>query len=107
MKKRQKEAEAAYEAQWDGGKGSHHPDFDPEAVSRQGQCVKLLSAVLGQPCIAGTRDTSRCHAQPRMQRGGVTHSEQHPPCPWCPSVFLQAGASAEALPSLVRRWGMT
>ena len=32
MKKRQKEAEEAYEAQWDGGKGSHHPDFDPEAV---------------------------------------------------------------------------
>ena len=32
MKKRQKEAEEKYEAMWDGGKGSHHPDYDPEAV---------------------------------------------------------------------------
>lgn len=32
MKKRQKEVESAYEAQWDGGKGSHHPDYDPEAA---------------------------------------------------------------------------
>ncbi len=34
MKKRQKEAEEAYEKMWNGGKGSHHPDFDPEAVRR-------------------------------------------------------------------------
>ena len=33
MKKRQKEIERVYEEQWDGGKGSHHPDYDPEAVS--------------------------------------------------------------------------
>jgi len=33
MKKRQKEVERVYEEQWDGGKGSHHPDYDPEAVS--------------------------------------------------------------------------
>ena len=32
MKKRQAEIERAYEAQWDGGKGSHHPDYDPLAV---------------------------------------------------------------------------
>jgi len=32
MKKRQKEIEQKYEEQWDGGKGSHHPDYDPEAV---------------------------------------------------------------------------
>lgn len=32
MKKRQKEIEEKYEAQWDGGRGSHHPDYDPEAV---------------------------------------------------------------------------
>lgn len=29
MRKRQKEKDDAYEAQWDNGKGSHHPDFDP------------------------------------------------------------------------------
>jgi len=32
MKKRQKEIEKNYEEQWNGGKGSHHPDYDPEAV---------------------------------------------------------------------------
>ena len=32
MKKRQKEADDAYEAMWDGGRGSHHPDYDPDAV---------------------------------------------------------------------------
>jgi len=31
MKKRQKEIEKAYEEQWDAGRGSHHPDFDPDA----------------------------------------------------------------------------
>ena len=31
MRKRQKEADDAYEAQWDGGRGSHHPDYDPTA----------------------------------------------------------------------------
>lgn len=32
MRKRRAEADAAYEACWDGGRGSHHPDFDPWAV---------------------------------------------------------------------------
>ena len=32
MRKRQKEAAAAYDAVWDGGRGSHHPDFDPDAA---------------------------------------------------------------------------
>ena len=31
MKKRQKEAADAYEAMWDNGRGSHHPDYDPTA----------------------------------------------------------------------------
>ena len=35
MRKRQKEADDAYEAQWNGGKGSHHPDYDP-SVSGEG-----------------------------------------------------------------------
>ena len=33
MRKRRAEAAAAYEACWDGGKGSHHPDFDPAALA--------------------------------------------------------------------------
>ena len=32
MRKRQKEAAAVYEAMWDEGRGSHHPDFDPGAL---------------------------------------------------------------------------
>lgn len=32
MKKRQKEIERVYEEQWAGGKGSHHPDYDPDAT---------------------------------------------------------------------------
>ena len=32
MRKRQKEADDAYEAQWNAGKGSHHPDYDPYAM---------------------------------------------------------------------------
>lgn len=32
MQRRQKEATEAYEAQWAGGKGSFHPDYDPEAA---------------------------------------------------------------------------
>lgn len=32
MKKRQKEAHEAYEAMWDEGRGSHHPDFDPDVT---------------------------------------------------------------------------
>lgn len=31
MNKRQKEKDEAYEAQWDNGQGSHHPDYDPWA----------------------------------------------------------------------------
>lgn len=31
MKKRQKELDDAYEAQWADGYGAHHPDYDPDA----------------------------------------------------------------------------
>lgn len=44
MKKRQKEIDQKYEEQWDGGKGSHHPDYDPEAVRER--------AAEGQGCWA-------------------------------------------------------
>jgi hypothetical protein len=29
LKKRQAAIDEAYEAQWDGGRGSHHPDYNP------------------------------------------------------------------------------
>ncbi|KAI8470868.1 MAG: ankyrin repeat-containing domain protein [Monoraphidium minutum] len=31
MARRQRERQDAYDAQWDGGRGSHHPDYDPTA----------------------------------------------------------------------------
>jgi len=31
LNKRQRAIDEHYEAQWDGGRGSHHPDYDPEA----------------------------------------------------------------------------
>jgi hypothetical protein len=49
MKKRQKEVESAYEAQWDGGKGSHHPDYDPEAAGEDVTKASRETEVRGDP----------------------------------------------------------
>jgi hypothetical protein len=46
MKKRQKEIERVYEEQWAGGKGSHHPDYDPEAA--------------GDDVVKASRETEVC-----------------------------------------------
>jgi hypothetical protein len=32
MRRRLKEKQDAYDAQWNNGLGSHHPDYDPAAV---------------------------------------------------------------------------
>ena len=50
MKKRQEVISAAYEAQWDGGKGSHHPDYRPYAdgdgvVKASRETEELLLAI--------------------------------------------------------------
>ena len=47
MKKRQKEADDAYEAQWDNGRGSHHPDYDPYAQ--------------GDNVVKASRETEECY----------------------------------------------
>ncbi len=36
MRKRREAADKEYEAQWADGSGSHHPDYDPDAVSLEG-----------------------------------------------------------------------
>ena len=36
MQKRLKEAQEAVEKQWDGGRGSFHPDYDPTAAGEEG-----------------------------------------------------------------------
>jgi hypothetical protein len=62
MKKRQAAIDEAYEAQWDGGRGSHHPDYDPEAQ--------------GPAAAKGTRETEELlnaiiKARHARQRGGA------------------------------------
>jgi hypothetical protein len=47
MRKRQKEAKDNYEAQWDNGKGAHHPDFDPDAT--------------GDDCVKASRETEELY----------------------------------------------
>lgn len=51
MRKRQKELDDSYEAQWNGGLGSHHPDYDPEAygddvVKGSRETEELLNAII-------------------------------------------------------------
>lgn len=51
MKKRQAAIDEAYEAQWDGGKGSHHPDYNPRAtgphvVKATRETEELLNAII-------------------------------------------------------------
>ena len=47
MKKRQQEADDAYAAQWDDGRGSHHPDYDPYAQ--------------GDDVVKASRETEECY----------------------------------------------
>ena len=47
MRKRQKEKDDAYEVQWDNGRGSHHPDYDPYAN--------------GEHIVKGSRDTEELY----------------------------------------------
>ena len=51
MMKRQRALEAEYEAQWDNGKGSHHPDYDPtvtgdDVVKASRETEELLNAII-------------------------------------------------------------
>eukprot|EP00241_Pyramimonas_parkeae_P008687 CAMPEP_0114226766 /NCGR_PEP_ID=MMETSP0058-20121206/1413_1 /TAXON_ID=36894 /ORGANISM="Pyramimonas parkeae, CCMP726" /LENGTH=88 /DNA_ID=CAMNT_0001337525 /DNA_START=103 /DNA_END=369 /DNA_ORIENTATION=+ len=51
MNKRQRAIDEHYEAQWDGGKGSHHPDYDPEALGEgvekaNRETEELLNAII-------------------------------------------------------------
>eukprot|EP00218_Dolichomastix_sp_CCMP3274_P015721 CAMPEP_0170142750 /NCGR_PEP_ID=MMETSP0033_2-20121228/8397_1 /TAXON_ID=195969 /ORGANISM="Dolichomastix tenuilepis, Strain CCMP3274" /LENGTH=223 /DNA_ID=CAMNT_0010379121 /DNA_START=67 /DNA_END=738 /DNA_ORIENTATION=- len=51
MQKRQRAMDEHYEAQWDGGRGSHHPDYDPSAtgedvVKATRETEELLNAII-------------------------------------------------------------
>ena len=45
MRKRREEAAAAYDAQWNDGRGSHHPDYDPlvigDKANKATRCVHI------------------------------------------------------------------
>ena len=66
MKKRQAAIDEAYEAQWDAGRGSHHPDYDPEAtgaVKATRETEELLNAII--------KARSRCAPLPPAVAEGV------------------------------------
>ena len=51
MQKRQQEMQEHYEAQWNEGKGSHHPDYDPKAAGPDArkatrETEELLAAIV-------------------------------------------------------------
>lgn len=51
MNKRQRAIDEHYECQWDAGKGSHHPDYDPEAIGEgvakaNRETEELLNAII-------------------------------------------------------------
>ena len=75
MKKRQVAIDEAYEALWDGGKGSHHPDYDPLAVGDDvkkatRETEELLAAIVKARGRAPRPPASAlvdCEARPLLQ----------------------------------------
>jgi hypothetical protein len=69
MAKRAASAAAAYEAMWDEGRGSHHPDFDPMAFARfaceraSRQTEELYCAIVANN-IAEVRSDRECFVVP-------------------------------------------
>jgi hypothetical protein len=64
MKKRQAAIDEAYEAQWDAGRGSHHPDYNPEAkgvdvVKATRETEELLNAIVKARGCAVRRSAQR------------------------------------------------
>lgn len=78
MKKRQAAIDESYEAQWDGGRGSHHPDYDPTAdgsdvVKATRETEELLMAIIkvrGEAPLRarGVRCETKCPPPARWPR---------------------------------------
>lgn len=63
MKKRQAAIDEAYEAQWDSGRGSHHPDYSPGATGAKvekatRETEELLNAVIKARGCASQRSVT-------------------------------------------------
>jgi hypothetical protein len=76
MARRLKEKTEAYERQWDGGRGSHHPDFDPLATGE--------GVVKASRCVLAHRRARRAAGAP-LPRAGAP-----------PGKGLQRGSGARA-----------
>ena len=78
MEKRQTAIDEAYEAVYDGGKGSHHPDYQPTAsgpdvVKATRETEELLNAIIKARSAA--RDARRARGAPACVRD-ATAAEQ-------------------------------
>lgn len=91
---RQAAIDEAYEAQWDGGKGSHHPDYDPYAGGGAHKATReteeLLNAVIkARSRGAGARGgvTARLPASGRVaEPPGLARTT----CAWCTRRWKRA-----------------
>ena len=67
MRRRQAERQAAYDAQWDDGRGSHHPDFDPTAAgAKASRCAAAAAARAAAAALL------RAAAAGALPRGGAS-----------------------------------
>lgn len=105
MRKRQKAKDDAYEAQWDNGNGSHHPDFDPYAqgvgvVKGSRVTEELYNAIVQNDIktvyqkIAGGADVNFVFGSAYQCRGGYTPLmvASHRGRLECAKALLRAGA---------------
>ncbi len=88
MKKRQAAIDEAYEAQWDGGRGSHHPDYNPQATGPDArkatrETEELLNAIIkARGAACGTRPAQRRDARrsgARQPRRGAARAARLTP----------------------------
>ena len=105
MRKRQKEKDDAYEAQWDNGQGSHHPDFDPHVqdehvVKASRVTEELYNAIVQNDIkmvyqkIADGADVNFVFGSAYQCRGGYTPLmvASHRGRLECAKALLRAGA---------------
>ena len=106
MKKRAADRAAAYEACWDNGAGSHHPDFDPQAASgpgvlRAGRATEELYLAIVRDDVdggcppAGRRSEARAQRDARLgaSKGArllAPSSMPPPPLQWCMTRLRRA-----------------
>ena len=69
LARRAREKADAYEAQWDGGRGSHHPDFDPTA---SGEDIFKASRRAAAEAGPGARERERASGGWGLGLGGAT-----------------------------------